>query len=47
MDIIVSWNFQHIVKRKTIIMSSLVNNREGYKSIDIYSPSEVIESDEP
>ena len=46
MDIIVSWNFQHIVKRKTIIMTSLVNNREGYKSIDIYSPSEVIENDE-
>ena len=46
MDIIVSWNFKHIVKRKTIIMTALVNNREGYKGIDIYSPSEVVENDE-
>jgi predicted nucleic acid-binding protein len=46
MDIIVSWNFAHIVKRKTILMTNLINNREGYKSIDIYSPSEVIESNE-
>jgi hypothetical protein len=46
MDIIVSWNYKHIVKRKTIIMTNLVNNREGYKNIDIYSPSEVIENDE-
>jgi thioesterase domain-containing protein len=43
MDIIVSWNFKHIVKRKTIVMSNVINNREGYKSIDIYSPTEVIE----
>lgn len=46
MDIIVSWNFKHIVKRKTIIMTNVVNNREGYKNIDIYSPSEVIENNE-
>jgi len=46
MDIIVSWNFKHIVKRKTILMTNVVNYREGYKNIDIYSPSEVIESDE-
>lgn len=46
MDIILSWNFKHIVKRKTVIMANLVNNREGYSTIDIYSPSEVIENDE-
>jgi hypothetical protein len=45
LDIILSWNFQHIVKRKTILMTGLINVREGYKSIDIYSPSEVIEND--
>jgi hypothetical protein len=44
MDIIVSWNFRHIVKRKTILMTNVVNHREGYKSIDIYSPSEVIDN---
>lgn len=46
MDIIVSWNFKHIVKRKTILMTNVVNLREGYKNIDIYSPSEVIENEE-
>ncbi len=43
LDIILSYNFQHIVKRKTIIMSSIINKREGYKSIEIYSPTEVVE----
>lgn len=46
MDIIVSWNFKHIVKRKTILMTNVVNYREGYRNIDIYSPSEVIENGE-
>lgn len=46
MDIILSWNFKHIVKRKTILMTNLINAREGYKNIDIYSPSEVVENDE-
>lgn len=46
MDIIVSWNFKHIVKRKTILMTNVVNYREGYRNIDIYSPSEVIENEE-
>ncbi|WP_094548113.1 hypothetical protein [Petroclostridium xylanilyticum] len=46
MDIILSWNFKHIVKRKTIIMVNLINTREGYKNIDIYSPSEVIDDDD-
>lgn len=46
MDIILSWNFKHIVKRKTIIMTGVINNREGYNNIDIYSPTEVIENDE-
>jgi hypothetical protein len=46
MDIILSWNFKHIVKRKTVIMVNLINTREGYKNIDIYSPSEVIENED-
>jgi predicted nucleic acid-binding protein len=43
LDMIISWNFQHIVKRKTIIMTESANLRNGYKKVDIYSPSEVIE----
>ena len=43
MDIIISWNFKHIVKRKTILMTNIINIRENYKQVSIHSPSEVIE----
>ena len=46
LDVIVSYNFQHIVKRKTVTMTEVINLREGYKRIGIFSPTEVIESDE-
>jgi hypothetical protein len=46
LDFIVSYNFNHIVKRKTIEMTEIINFREGYKRVGIYSPTEVIESDE-
>jgi predicted nucleic acid-binding protein len=46
LDIIVSYNFRHIVKLKTIIGTESINLREGYKRIGIYSPTEVIENDE-
>ena len=43
MDIIISWNFKHIVKRKTILMTNIINMRENYRQVSIHSPSEVIE----
>jgi predicted nucleic acid-binding protein len=43
LDFIVSLNFRHIVKRKTIEEAELINFREGYKKIGIYSPAEVID----
>jgi len=45
MDFITSWNFKHIVKRKTIVLTEAVNAQQGYKRIGIYSPTEVIESE--
>jgi predicted nucleic acid-binding protein len=45
LDFIVSFNFGHIVKLKTIIGVGLANLREGYKQIGITTPSEVIEYD--
>jgi predicted nucleic acid-binding protein len=45
LDFIVSLNFKHIVKRKTIEMTEIINYREGYKKVGIYSPAEVIDSD--
>jgi predicted nucleic acid-binding protein len=46
LDFIVSYNFRHIVKMKTITMTESVNLREGYRRIGIYSPTEVIENDD-
>ena len=46
MDFIVSFNFKHIVKRKTMLMTEVINVREGYKKIGIFAPAEVIENDE-
>jgi hypothetical protein len=45
-DFIVSLNFQHIVKRKTIETTARINSREGYRQIRIYQPSEVINDDD-
>ncbi len=39
-DILVSWNFEHIVKRKTRIEVNLVNSLLGYRNIDIIAPPE-------
>ena len=46
LDFIVSYNFKHIVKLKTITLTEAVNLREGYKRIGIYSPTEVVVYDE-
>lgn len=40
-DILVSWNFEHIVKRKTRLETNLTNSLNGYKSIDIIAPPEL------
>lgn len=41
MDILVSWNFEHMVKHKTRKMVDEVNISKGYKPIDIVSPQEL------
>jgi hypothetical protein len=46
LDIIISCNFHHIIKLKTIMGTESINLREGYKRIGIYSPTEVIENEE-
>lgn len=45
-DMIVSWNFTHIVNFQKIPLYNAVNILHGYKTIEIYSPSEVVEIDE-
>ncbi|MDR1329570.1 MAG: PIN domain-containing protein [Oscillospiraceae bacterium] len=45
MDIIVSLNFTHIVKRKTKLATPGINALRGYRSVEIYNPMEVINDD--
>jgi len=40
-DLIVSWNFEHIVKMKTKHGVIAVNTLLGYKAVEIISPQEV------
>lgn len=42
-DLIVSWNFRHIVQYQRIRGFNAANIREGYKSMEIRSPREVVE----
>ena len=44
LDVIVSWNFEHIVKLKTKLGVNCTNMMLGYRTIEIYSPREVVES---
>lgn len=44
LDIIVSLNFRHIVKHKTIAAVDAINKANGYKGIFIHTPAEVIEN---
>ncbi len=41
LDILVSWNFKHLVKRNTRIGVNLINLKNGYKSIEILAPPEL------
>jgi predicted nucleic acid-binding protein len=45
-DILVSWNFKHIVNVARIRGYNAVNMKLGYASIDIRSPKEIIYSNE-
>ena len=42
LDVIASWNFEHLVKMKTRREVQAVNALMGYKSVEICSPQEII-----
>jgi predicted nucleic acid-binding protein len=44
-DIIISWNFKHIVNFHRIPLYNAVNTLNGYHEIQIFSPMEVIEDE--
>ena len=41
-DVLVSWNFRHIVRLDKIRLFNAVNIECGYKALTIYSPREVV-----
>ena len=45
-DILVSWNFKHIVNINRIKMYNSVNISMGYKSIEIRTPREVLSNED-
>jgi len=45
-DLLVSWNFQHIVRYDKIRLFTAVNLERGYKPLAIYSPREVASDEE-
>ena len=45
-DCIISWNFRHIVNIKTIRGVRAITNLQGYRAIEIWSPSVLLESEE-
>lgn len=45
-DLIVSWNFKHIVHFQKIPLFNAVNTLHGYNNLMIYSPLEVIENED-
>lgn len=44
-DMIVSWNFEHLVNYKTIAGVKAANALAGYKEMPIYSPTMIIKGD--
>ena len=44
-DVLVSWNFKHIVNLNKIKQFNSVNIREGYSILEIRTPREVIENE--
>ena len=45
LDIIISMNFQHIVKRKTKLATGSINAINGYRAVEIFNPMEVVEDE--
>ena len=44
-DVLVSWNFKHIVNLDKIRLFNSVNIREGYNFLEIRTPREVVSND--
>jgi predicted nucleic acid-binding protein len=43
LDFVVSYNYNHIVKLKTIIGTGLINRMEGYQQVGLSTPKEILD----
>ena len=46
LGMIISMNFQHIVKRKTKIGTGNINALNGYRAVEICTPMEVVDNED-
>ena len=46
LDMIISLNFEHIVRKKTVIMTGSINSQLGLRPVDIRSPMEVVDRED-
>lgn len=42
MDFLLSWNFRHLVRRKTRDIVKMVNTLNGFRQIEIMTPAEIL-----
>ena len=47
LHMIISMNFEHIVKRKTKIETGNINISNGYRVVEIYTPMEINDNEKP
>lgn len=45
-DLLVSWNFKHIVNYNRILLYNSINIMFGYKNLEIRTPKEVVSDEE-
>ncbi|MEW6200385.1 MAG: PIN domain nuclease, partial [bacterium] len=45
LDILLSWNLRHLVKRRTQLIVELTNKALGYRELEIWTPEELMEDD--
>lgn len=46
MNVLISWNLNHLVRMKTFALGNSVNRAKGYHEIMIYTPEQVIDHED-
>lgn len=46
MNILISWNMKHIVRRKTQLLVNVSNRIQGYQELEIWTPEELLDHED-